>query len=576
MAPRWLAFLIAAPPAAAQTEILELAGEAPGDRFGWSIAFVGDLDGDGRSDLAVGAPFHDTAGIDAGRVHVFSGSGAQVIRTWDGLAGELYFGHSIAAAGDVDSDGTPDVLVGSSTFWPPAQVVNPVVPGYVQLISGASGAILQQFDPPANVESFGYAVAGTSDIDGDGVGDVLIGAPGHPSGDVGYVYVHSAATGERIRRDGVANTTNFGFALAVLGDLDLDGIDDYAAGAPWADNASTGHFGHPGGWVSVHSGATGDVLWSADAGGQFGSQFGWSLAGAGDSDGDGVAELLVGQRWGGGGMFTCGAKGHLQVRSGAGGSLLRDHVGLNGCGSFGTSASGVGDLDGDGVEDYASGEAGWVPGIDPDQPLRVFDGASGGLIATVASPAPAPSRAGWGFALSAGDANGDGLQDLLIGGPWYDGAGPDAGVVYVYSIALGVKAYCEAQLNSQGCTSAIAGMGAPSASSPAPFLIEAAPVLNQKNGLLLYGYTPVATPFMGGTKCVQVPARTPLQSSGGNPVPPEDCSGLFSYDFNALIQSATDPALVPGAAVFAQYWSRDPQSASTTNLTDALAFQIGP
>jgi hypothetical protein len=137
--------------------------------------------------------------------------------------------------------------------------------------------------------------------------------------------------------------------------------------------------------------------------------------------------------------------------------------------------------------------------------------------------------------------------------------------------------YCTAKLNSQGCTPAIGFSGCPSATDPNPFDVTAAMVLNNKSGTLFYGLSgPLSAPFQGGTMCVQGPRkRTPLQTSGGNP-PPNDCSGLFSYDFNARIQSGLDPNLVPGVRVHAQYWYRDAGAPFQTGLSDALEFDVLP
>jgi len=137
-------------------------------------------------------------------------------------------------------------------------------------------------------------------------------------------------------------------------------------------------------------------------------------------------------------------------------------------------------------------------------------------------------------------------------------------------------AYCSAKANSQGCLPVVASSGVPSASDASPFLITAAMKLNNKNGLLFYGYDSAALPFLSGTLCVQPPLRrTPVQSSGGNP-PPDDCSGSFSLDFNALIQGGSDPFLVPGQQVDAQYWSRDPLigDGSGASLSNALEFDV--
>lgn len=144
--------------------------------------------------------------------------------------------------------------------------------------------------------------------------------------------------------------------------------------------------------------------------------------------------------------------------------------------------------------------------------------------------------------------------------------------------AGGPAVYCTAKTNSQGCTPAMAFQGGPSASSGAAFDVTASELINNQNGLLFYGFGQAATSFQGGTLCVAAPVtRTSGQNSGGN-VPPDDCSGTYTLDFNALIQSGADPLLGVGATVYAQYWGRD--TADPTGfgsaLTDALGFTILP
>jgi len=136
------------------------------------------------------------------------------------------------------------------------------------------------------------------------------------------------------------------------------------------------------------------------------------------------------------------------------------------------------------------------------------------------------------------------------------------------------EVYCTAKLNSQGCAPAIEVSGLPSATDPNRFEIGASGVINNKNGLLFYGYAPAALPFQGGWLCAAPPLRrTGVQGSGGNP-PPDDCSGTYLFDMRAHIQGGVDAQLVPGAGVFAQWWYRDPASASTTGLTDAVSFTL--
>ena len=147
----------------------------------------------------------------------------------------------------------------------------------------------------------------------------------------------------------------------------------------------------------------------------------------------------------------------------------------------------------------------------------------------------------------------------------------------VFLIEIGEPTvYCTAKINSQMCLPLIGYTGKPSSSSATPFRVNATNVLNNKNGILFYGYQPLSLPFQGGWLCVAPPIRrTPPQNSGGHP-PPHDCSGVYDFDFNALILSGQDPLLTEGQLVYSQYWTRDPSSPSTTGLTDALRFAITP
>jgi Tol biopolymer transport system component len=139
------------------------------------------------------------------------------------------------------------------------------------------------------------------------------------------------------------------------------------------------------------------------------------------------------------------------------------------------------------------------------------------------------------------------------------------------------QAYCIAKVNSVGCTPAIGSTGVPSATLANAFHVTASNIVNHKVGTLFYSVVgPAQIPFQDGWLCVQLPRRTPgLLQSGGNSGAP-DCSGIFDREFNAYIASGQDPALVAGQEIWMQIWSRDPASASTTNLTDALDALIGP
>jgi hypothetical protein len=150
------------------------------------------------------------------------------------------------------------------------------------------------------------------------------------------------------------------------------------------------------------------------------------------------------------------------------------------------------------------------------------------------------------------------------------------GIYAVYDGAQPPAAYCTAKVNSLGCTPAIGSIGWPSASGATPFTISVTSVLNQKQGLFFYGFAQQITPFQGGFKCMASPTvRTPVQGSGGSAAPANDCSGSYAIDFRAWIGGGSDPQLVAGQEVDGQFWSRDPASASTTGLSDAITFVIG-
>ncbi len=550
----------------AQTNVKTFDGNAPGDRFGSSLANIGDIDSDSYDDFAVGVPFSDANGTDSGQVLVYSGRTAALIRSWAGLGPQDYFGYSIAAACDLDGDGLGDVIVGAPESGELYEAFPAIVqgPGYVQVISSQSGVVIHHVPGLATSVALGETVDGGKDVDGDGVPDVIAGAPMN----AGSVLVVSGASGATIRQH--AGGFGFGMGAALLGDVDGDGRSEYTIGSPFETTSGTYD-----GRVSTYSGASGALLWQK--GGGSGYQRGWSLARCGDVNGDGKPELLVHNHGDGcWPSWNCGAG--LFVYDGATGQLVRGHGDTPPFApviAVGQAMVDLGDLDGDGVTDYAASSPNAEPfsWSVPAEATQVWSGASGTLLGTMLGLAQSEL---FGFALARVDGNGDGLLDILIGDPWNDTAGADSGRVHVYSFVRTTTTYCKAKLNSLGCSPNIASVGVPSVSSGQPFRIKAFNVLNKKNGLLFYAFVPQSAPFQGGHLCVKLPiTRCEVLNSGGNP-PPSDCSGSFSYDFNNRIRLGVDPALVAGEEVFAQYWSRDPLDPFTTSLTDALAFHIKP
>lgn len=157
-----------------------------------------------------------------------------------------------------------------------------------------------------------------------------------------------------------------------------------------------------------------------------------------------------------------------------------------------------------------------------------------------------------------------------------DGSRADIGVhAYDATHVHGPEIYCVPKPASGGCVPTISAMGTCSASASRPFLIGASSVVEDKLGVLIYGESAASTPFQGGVLCVTAfVRRTSAQLSGSSGVP---CSGSFSFDFNAYVQSGVDPALIPGAIFFAQYWFRDPLDPAGfgSGLTNAVRFGVG-
>lgn len=234
--------------------IREHRGDSAQDHFGWTVAGLGDVDGDTVQDYAVAAVDDDDNGGSAGSVRVFSGATGAALYTLRGTAGEQLLGTSIARVPDADGDGRDDVAVGAPSFASSPQ------PGYVRLHSGATGALLWSASGSANMDQFGGALAGLGDLDGDGRGEVAVGAKQLTTGAAGYVRVLSGANGAVVREfAGGAAGSRFGTAVAAAGDVDYDGVSDLWVGAPEATNTLS-----RAGRIDCYSGASGSLLASFD------------------------------------------------------------------------------------------------------------------------------------------------------------------------------------------------------------------------------------------------------------------------------------------------------------------------
>src|SRR5256714_5010833 len=434
------------------TTVLDPDPENSTTLFGRAIAVIGDVNGDGVPDLAVGTPFDDGefpgqpgkgTPQNVGKVFVINGATHAVITELkdpqfqmqqdNQFGGQL--GFSVAAVGDINGDGIPDVLAGvphhnvEAAGAKPAGVEEKIInTGRAFAYSGIDGTVLHTLDDPTEEEGaqLGYAVANTGDINSDGVNDLAVGVPlkDTPEGltDVGLVYIYSGADGSLLRtlnhpsQGGAEVGARFGAALANAGDINHDGIADLIVGAPGRGEAF------------VVSGATGAILFTVTSPSvESVPSFGSAVAGGKDLDNDGTPDFAVGA------PLLKLNQGTVFIYRGSNGMLLRrltapDHQTFA---SFGASVILTDDVTGDGRPDVVVGA--------PDQDLGslrnagkvyVFRSASGRIFTTLTSEVT-QAFAGFGFALASADFSGDGIPETVVGVPFQnaDIMSPDGDIV---------------------------------------------------------------------------------------------------------------------------------------------------
>jgi len=247
------------------------------------------------------------------------------------LSKSAFYGSTVRRVRDRSGDGVDDLLIASSTPDPKQGRAR------VTLVDPIENHTLATLHNDSDRHLFGYAIAVCEDLDGDGVQDWLVGSPGTPAADDGRVDVFSGRTATRVRRLS-APDHGFGVAVAALDDCDGDGTADFAVStSPLLLNAAA----H--GSVRVYSGRTFAVL--AEHGNEEpGVWFGARMANVGDADGDGVADLLVGGNYG-------GARGIARLYSGRSGAVLHTWEDRSATSGYAFEVGGAGDVDGDGLAD---------------------------------------------------------------------------------------------------------------------------------------------------------------------------------------------------------------------------------
>lgn len=523
-------------------------GAASGDYLGFSVSSAGDVDGDGFDDVIISARNAAGGGANSGETYLIMAQDFAALDAADGTDGQIdvgligttsgvtsytfngglagdFSGQSVSSAGDVDGDGLDDLIIGayaasfyngeayllmsqdlaaldaadgSDTEIDLGLVASTSTTGSFLLSGGAAGGIA------------GISVSSAGDVDGDGLDDILVGAPFGDTVGTAYVLMSQdltaldAANGtdSEINLGLLAGTVTVGSyqfsgglggdeagrSVSSAGDVDGDGLDDLIIGAYGADGGGTwagesyllmaqdlaaldAADGTDGvidlGLVAATS-TTGSYQFTGDL---MDDYAGWSVASAGDVDGDGLDDLIIGAYGADGGGPPSGMGGGyllmgqdlaaLDAADGTDGEIdlglvastittgSYQFTGGAGGDSAGWSVSSAGDVDGDGLDDLLIGAprfggqtgATYLVMAQDLAALDAADGVDGDInLGLVASTNTTGSYAIYGVAAgdnageavaAAGDVDGDGLADLLIGASRADGVGPDSGAGYL-------------------------------------------------------------------------------------------------------------------------------------------------
>lgn len=442
---RSLTLLALASPALAGDPALTLHGPTADAAFGSAVERIGDVDGDGTRDFAVGAPGADVTFFlpfpvlieEAGIVSVHSGTTGDLL--WDTagpLSGGTEFGTAISDAGDVDGDGYDDVLVGA-----PAGDGLVAGSGIVQLFCGQSGAWMATYEGGQASERFGAELC-VGEMNGSPGLEVAIGAPWHDLDDntggflqEGRVQIIELATGLSLKNlPGEPYTVgliapddilrrHWGEQMAFLGDDDLDGFGTLVIAAPYTARVDNSTSAPP---VFVANIGLLRVFEPLDppAGGLFDNS--WRYGDAGELLGFGLEAFEADLNGDGStdwGVYAPGTS-DLEVWSGSDTLLLQPGTA---CVSGLTAMSDAGDHNGDGVGDVLIGVANSGLGFGH---VCVLSGASGFILTTIEGPV---QHDRFGSAVASADMSGDGAPELWVGARADDTFAQDAGAVYVLS-----------------------------------------------------------------------------------------------------------------------------------------------
>lgn len=438
-------------------------------QLGWAASGAGDVNGDGFSDVVVGAHLYDGPDVDEGAAFLFLGSSSGLVGSTpataharlEGNQSGAQFGYSVASAGDVNGDGLGDLIVGANLYDAgqfdegAAFVFLGSVAG---IANGGPGTAHAQFESNQawNVSVgfgpfMGSSVASAGDVNGDGFDDVIVGAQFYDGGtvDEGAAFIfRGTASGMASGNPSTAATrlesnqlpvnglfVDFGLSVSSAGDVNGDGYDDVVVGAPfYAVNGVV-----QGGAFVFHGSAAG----VADAGASSAnesilgespdSRMGYGVS-SGDVNGDGYSDVVVGDHAFESGTAYVYFGTTTGIVFGDGNNLILD-VSPQGFAEFSASVASGGDINGDGLDDVVVGARRRDVGESDEGAAYVYHGSEGTGLRRLHAQLPSSivqvAATGWSIA-SAGDVNGDGYSDVIVGAPLYDDGETDEGAAFLF------------------------------------------------------------------------------------------------------------------------------------------------